>query len=977
MLRSIAHLVMLVCLLIPVGAVAVPAHSAGAAQPQIMPPHPRLKEAIERGEVVPPHAMVESASSPTPGQRLGFDQPRNGPRRFTDPLKGVTASLNALAVVVDFSDNVKTVTATYFDTLIFAAPVAGRGSVRDYYSEVSYGTIDIVTVNLPSSMGWKRAPQTYAYYVNANYCTDGIYPHNCQKLAEDIVDAVNGVVDFSNYDNNGDGYAEPIMLIHAGPGAELTGNNTDIWSHSWSLNTARNYDGVTIADYVIMPEYWTTVSAATSDMTIGVFVHEMGHGFWGLPDVYDRDYSSEGVGRWSLMAGGSWNGPNSGGWGSDGSSPAWPDAWCRTQMGFVPATSIVGNVTGRSIPRAYGNPPSAQTVLKLRSAVLGAQEYFLLENRQQVVNSYDEYLPGNGLLVWHVDEAMNTYSLQNDYECTLVPHCQCSDSQHFLLALEQADGLRDLEFGNDSGDTGDPFPGNATNRTWTMLTNPESSSWYGSRCAVGAPPAGGSEAVSQTKSGNAPVAQAPRPQGETPDTPTVHSSPTGSPVKPELSANPKAVLWDQPLSTVNQAAYVDQEFPDFTTYSSYLADDFSNGSAWTINTIFVPGDGWNGFSSLFNATALHWMIYADCAGVPCGDPSGGGSSPVWSLALPPTDPQVSITNGTPGGLPSNTTLNLTTPINLPAGHWWFIFYPTMSYGTYGQHGRQPADTANGYIGQFINPGGGFGYGTAWQVWSVLGPTQQDIAFRLEGSGSGSGCADTCIGVTNISNSGATMTADLQVSCGPGPDNWVYLPLVFKSFATGGVLWDQPLSAIDQNAYVDQQFPDYPTYSSYLADDFSNGSVWGIGTIFVPGRGWNGFTTLFNASSLTWQIYGDCGGVPCGDPSGGGSPPVWTLTLAPTDAQVTITNGSDGYPSNTLLELATPVNLPAGHWWLVFYPVGGFGSFGQYGRQPADTANGYIGQFINPGGGFGYGMTWQNWTVVGPILQDIAFRLEGK
>ncbi len=151
------------------------------------------------------------------------------------------------------------------------------------------------------------------------------------------------------------------------------------------------------------------------------------------------------------------------------------------------------------------------------------------------------------------------------------------------------------------------------------------------------------------------------------------------------------------------------------------------------STIFVPGDGWNGFSSLFNATALTWQIYADNAGVPDGNPSGGGNPPVWTLTLAPTDPQVVISTGTPGGYPSNTTLNLATPLTLPAGHWWLVFYPTMSFGSYGQYGRQPADTANGYIGQFINPGGGFGYGTVWQVWTVIGPTQTDIAFRLEGT----------------------------------------------------------------------------------------------------------------------------------------------------------------------------------------------------------------------------------------------------
>ncbi len=445
-----------------------------AASPglQAMPPHPRLWEKFDRGEISLPRFITDPAYA----RSLGINQPRGRPR-------SLTGSINALAVVVDFNDKVHTVTASFFDTLIFAAPVAGRGSVRDYYSEVSYAQVDIVTVNLPSSLGWQRAPQTYAYYVgycgvNCGYCGDSPYPNNCQKLAEDIVDAVNGVVDFSNYDNDGDGNIEPIMLIHAGPGAEFTGDPHDIWSHSWSLRYPRNYDGVTIADYVIMPEYWTTVSPSTSDMTIGVFVHEMGHGFWNLPDLYDRDYSSRGIGWWSLMAGGSWNGPNSGGWGTDGSSPAWPDAWCRVQMGFATATNIPSNVSGKPIPQAYNNPPPAETVLKLRSSALAGQEYFLLENRQQTADTYDEYLPGGGLFIWHVDEAMWNYSLQNDYECTSDPHCNCNDARHYLVALEQADGNRDLEFKNNSGDAGDPFPGTANNRNWTMATHPESSSWY-------------------------------------------------------------------------------------------------------------------------------------------------------------------------------------------------------------------------------------------------------------------------------------------------------------------------------------------------------------------------------------------------------------------------------------------------------------------------------------------------------------------
>ena len=133
-----------------------------------------------------------------------------------------------------------------------------------------------------------------------------------------------------------------------------------------------------------------------------------------------------------------------------------------------------------------------------------------------------------------------------------------------------------------------------------------------------------------------------------------------------------------------------------------------------------------------NATALTWQIYADCGGVPCGDPSGGGDPPIWNLTLPPNHPRVLITPGTPGGYPSNVRLNLPMPGILPPGTWWLVFYPTMAFGTGGQYGRQPADTANGHTVQLINPGGGFGLGTDWQDWTVIGPTQQDTAFRLDG-----------------------------------------------------------------------------------------------------------------------------------------------------------------------------------------------------------------------------------------------------
>jgi hypothetical protein len=202
--------------------------------------------------------------------------------------------------------------------------------------------------------------------------------------------------------------------------------------------------------------------------------------------------------------------------------------------------------------------------------------------------------------------------------------------------------------------------------------------------------------------------------------------------EPAAAAHPEDVLWDQPLSTISQAAYVDQEFTDFPTFSSFLADDFSNADPWLINSIFIPGDGWNGFTSLLKASALTWQIYADDgSGMPDGDPAGGGNPPVWTLTLPPLDLHVILTDGS-GGLLSDVLLTPPMPIILPPGDYWLVFYPTMEFATAGQYGRQAADTTNGNVGKFINPGDGFGYGTDWQDWTVIAPMEQDIAFRVEG-----------------------------------------------------------------------------------------------------------------------------------------------------------------------------------------------------------------------------------------------------
>jgi immune inhibitor A len=368
-----------------------------------------------------------------------------------------------LAILVEFSDNQEqTVNDTFFDTLLFGS---SGDTVHSYYDEVSYNQLDIVTLDLPSTIGWQTAPQTYSYYVNGNYCAGLTYPHNCQKLAEDVVNLVNPIVDFSDYDNDGNGYVDTVFIIHAGQGAEYTGSVNDIWSHSWWTYNEPYVDGVYVGSYTTEPEYYET----PGDMTHGVYAHELGHAF-GLPDLYDvtatsTGFTSYGIGNWSLMSYGSWNGP-----GRDGSSPAHLDAWSRLYLEFTTATNITSYNGTISLPNVEQNGSGA--IYQMNTGYSG--EYFLLENRQRT--GFDTYLPSSGLLIWHVDDNMIG---SNQYECVYVDNWNCGSS-HFRVALEQADAELDLEYRINAGDTGDPFPGLTANTTFDFDSNPNTSSYFSS-----------------------------------------------------------------------------------------------------------------------------------------------------------------------------------------------------------------------------------------------------------------------------------------------------------------------------------------------------------------------------------------------------------------------------------------------------------------------------------------------------------------
>ena len=390
------------------------------------------------------------------------------PSRVVSP----TGTANIPVILINFSDRTTIYTAANFNTLLFGT---GNNSMKDYYQEISYGVFS-VSAGPGGVVGWYTAANGHDYYGQNDAGGNDRWPGD---LVYEAVAAADGAgFDFAPYDQDGDCYVDVVNIIHQGSGEEAGGPATDIWSHRWSLNGAlfwgySHYGAYTTNDpcpgggniiandYVIQPEtLWG------GQQTTGVFAHEYGHAL-GLPDLYDTDGSSEGIGDWSLMAVGSWNSVT-----VAGDRPAHMDAWCKYALGWATLTQVTGTLTSESITQAA---TAADVYQLLSGSPSTGGECFLVENRQNT--GFDAGLPGEGLLIWHIDESVTT----NRNEC--YPGGPSCASQHYHVALVQADNLWDLEMNINRGDSGDPYYSPA-NTSFAGASSPNSNLYNGSASNV-------------------------------------------------------------------------------------------------------------------------------------------------------------------------------------------------------------------------------------------------------------------------------------------------------------------------------------------------------------------------------------------------------------------------------------------------------------------------------------------------------------
>ncbi len=357
----------------------------------------------------------------------------------TFPLEG---KRKLLMLLVNFADTKTVIEADRYSDMMNEENYNGTGSFRDFYLENSYGKLDVET----TVMGWITLPKDKSMYST----------EDMTSLITDALTLVDDEVDLRDYDNDGDGVLDGLSIIHQGQGAEVTGMPSDIWSHSAELLNVE-FDGVRVRKYTIQPELLLPGQMAT----VGVFCHEFGHNL-GAPDFYDVDYETggyyRGTGVWDCMAEGIWNEYK-----ESGDSPSHINMWQKMQFGWVVPEILTESCTVEDVPVASDEP--AGYIMNTTDE----SDYFVLENRYP--KKFDRMLPGNGLIIYHVDEDRISGTID-------MNEVNATSKQGIYTVCASADGepaSTPASFG-DINSAGAPFPGTSGKTEFSDATLPSSHS---------------------------------------------------------------------------------------------------------------------------------------------------------------------------------------------------------------------------------------------------------------------------------------------------------------------------------------------------------------------------------------------------------------------------------------------------------------------------------------------------------------------
>lgn len=326
-----------------------------------------------------------------------------------------TGTPKALVIMVDFANQKFTYTRDDFDKLLNGKgykdanatnKYQGYGSAAQYFEDCSNGKFrpqfDVV--------GPFHLQKKYEVYGKGNDDIASFIPDACS--------IANSTVNFADYDSDGDGYVDLVYIIYAGYSASYgeSKNPNAIWPKS-GLSNYGKYDGKQVYRYGInnelafYPDVWKDMGVEEKGFKpyltgIGIFLHEMSHTM-GLPDFYPTvdwsditKYDNQSLEEWDLMDGGE-NTYN-------GFYPTPYSAWERELLGWTDKMDTLkeaSNVTLKSMTAG------GKGLRVMNDSDPTGNEYYILENiKNGTGTGWYEKMPGNGMLVTHVNYDPNRFS---------------------------------------------------------------------------------------------------------------------------------------------------------------------------------------------------------------------------------------------------------------------------------------------------------------------------------------------------------------------------------------------------------------------------------------------------------------------------------------------------------------------------------------------------------------------------------------
>jgi len=351
-------------------------------------------DSLGKGKAVVPQELMSKARSRMAARRQAARSANAKKASQRIATNGDTGKFqgqrHGLIILVNFADS-KFNTSKFGPTQTLYSRIANeanygennfKGSISDYFKAQSGGQF-LLDFDVAGPV---TLPHRYSYYGQND---DDGYDKRPKEMVREACQAVDGSVDFSKYDWDGDGEVEEVFVVYAGNGEHDTPNQPSlIWPHMDNLANYKEQltlDGVTINTYACASEL-------NSDKTlsgIGTFCHEFSH-CMGFPDMYDTasDGNNFGMGSWDLMDYGSYNG--------DGYVPAGYSGYEKMVCGWTTPIELDKPMTVNGMERLAD---MGQTYIIYNKG--NRNEYYILENRQQ--SGFDKYLPGSGLLIERVD----------------------------------------------------------------------------------------------------------------------------------------------------------------------------------------------------------------------------------------------------------------------------------------------------------------------------------------------------------------------------------------------------------------------------------------------------------------------------------------------------------------------------------------------------------------------------------------------